>query len=202
MVKPPLSRKRQRTRAALVEATLSIIAERGFAAVTLTEVAERAGVTKGAIYSNFRGKGALLWEAAGRRRRYVVPEIRPGASLREHARAGARAIMAGMPKAEGDAAFFAELEIYARTDPELQALRLASQKSLFDAIAKGLEAELGQRLTMPARTLGLAFQALIRGFSAQWRVTPDEVSEDVVAAAIEALLIGATARSDAPHVAD
>ena len=63
MVKPPLSRKRQRTRAALVEAALAIIAERGIAAVTLDEIAARAGVTKGAIYSNYRSKGELLWEA-------------------------------------------------------------------------------------------------------------------------------------------
>jgi hypothetical protein len=42
-------------------------------------------------------------------------------------------------------------------------------------------------------------QALIRGFSAQWAQTPAEITEDVVAAAFEALLIGATtARFKAP----
>jgi AcrR family transcriptional regulator len=192
MVKPAFSRKRQRTRSALVDATLAIVAERGFAAVTLNGVAARAGVTKGAIYSNFRGKGDLLWEAVGRKLRYVIPETRPGASLRDHARAGARALMAGLPRAEHDAAFFRELDVYARTDPQLQALRSANQRTLFDAIAKGVEAELGDRLTMPARALSLGFQALIRGFSAQWTETPDEVTEDVVAATLEALLIGAT----------
>ena len=63
---------------------------------------------------------------------------------------------------------------------------------MIDAIAKGVEAALRDRLTIPARDLGLAFQALIRGFSAQWAQTPDEITEDAVASAFEALLTGAT----------
>jgi len=192
MVKRSFSPKRRRTRAALVEATLGIIDEKGFAAVTLSEVARRAGVTKGAIYSNFRGKGELLWEAAGRKLRYVIPKTKPNYSLRDHARAAALALMAGLPQSRRDAAFFSELEVYARTDPELRALRSESQKALIDAITEGVRTELDNRLTMPARNLGLAFQALIRGFSAQWSQTPDEINEDVVAAAFEALLVGAT----------
>jgi AcrR family transcriptional regulator len=192
MVKPALSPKRQRTRAALIEATLGIIADGGFGAVTLDEVARRADMTKGAIYSNFRGKGELLWAAVGRKLRYVSPAIGPGDSLREQARAAARAVMAGMPQSQSDVAFFSELEVYARTDPELRALRVESQKALIDAIAQAVQAGLGDRLVVPARDLGLAFQALIRGFSAQWAQTPDEVTEDAVANAFEALLIGAT----------
>jgi AcrR family transcriptional regulator len=192
MVNPALSPKRQRTRAALVEATLSLIDERGFAAVSLSAVARRAGVTKGAIYSNFRGKGELLWEAAGRKLRYVVPATKPGYSLSDYARAAARALMAYLPQSKRDAAFFSELEVYARTDPELRALRSENQKAVIDAIATGVRTELDGRLAIPARDLGLAFQALIRGFTAQWAQTPEEVTEDVVATAFEALLIGAT----------
>jgi AcrR family transcriptional regulator len=192
MVEPALSRKRQRTRAALIEATLAIIAERGFAAVSLSEVAARAGVTTGSIYSNFRGKGELLWEAAGRKRHYVVPEIAPGASLQEHARAAARAMLRQMPQIEGQIDFHREMLIYSRTDPELQAIQAAHWSALFDAIAAGLEAEFGDRLTLPAHTLSIGFQALIRGFSAQWGQTPAEITEDVVASTVEALLVGAT----------
>jgi AcrR family transcriptional regulator len=191
MVKPALSRKRQRTRAALIEATLALVEERGFAGVTLSEVAQRAGVTKGAIFSNFRGKGELLWAAAGTKAWYVVPSSRPGATMKEYARQGARALMASLPAAEREADFFNELHVYMRTDPELRALQGASQTALFDAITRGMESELGDRLTMPPRALSLAFQALIRGFSAQWTRTPDEVTENVVAEAFEALLVGA-----------
>jgi AcrR family transcriptional regulator len=192
MVKPALSPKRQKTRSALVGAALAIIDESGFEAVTLEAVARRAGVTKGSIYSNFRGKGELLWEAVGGKLRYVAPATRPGASLRDHACALAKAFSAWLPQSERDAAFFAELDVYARTDPELRALRATSQRAVIDAIARGVEGELSDRLTIGARELGLAFQALIRGFSAQWMQTPDEITEAVVASAFETLLIGAT----------
>ena len=132
------------------------------------------------------------WEAAGSKLRYVVPETKPGFTLKDHARAAARALMASLPQSESDADFLTELEIYARTDPELRALRSESQKTLIDAIAAGVRFELGPKLTIPPRDLGLAFQALIRGFSAQWALTPDEVTEDVAANAFEVLLVGAT----------
>ena len=193
MVKPALSRKRQRTRSALIEATLAIIAERGFGAVSLNDVAARAGVTKGSIYSNFRGKGDLLWAAAGRKRLTVVPTITPGAPLRAHARAITQALMPLIPQIEREADFHRELLVYSRTDPELAALQAAQWDALFDAIARGLEGELGERLVMPPRVLALGIQALIRGFVSQWAETPEEVTEDVVAANFEALLLGATA---------
>jgi hypothetical protein len=71
-------------------------------------------------------------------------------------------------------------------------LRAASQTAVIDAIAEGVQAALEGRLVLPARDLGLAFQALIRGFTAQWAQTPDEVTEQVVTRAFEALLVGAT----------
>ena len=192
MVNTDVSPKRQRTRAKLIEATLAIISERGFAEVSLNEVAARAGVSKGSIYSNFRGKGALLWAAAGSKRLYVLPKIRSGASLAAHSRAIARALMPLMPQIEREAAFHRELLNYSHTDPELGALMAAQWEALFDAIAQGLEAELGDRLTMPARVLALGIQAMIRGFMVQRVETPKEVTEGIVAANFEALLMGAT----------
>lgn len=192
MVKSPLSRKRQRTRAALVEAALAIIAERGIAAVTLDEIAARAGVTKGAIYSNYRSKGELLWEAVDRRRPHLTPEATPGDPAAQ-ARAVARAIMASLPEAEREAAFHSELQIYIRTDPELRAQQAEQQKAQLDDISRQLATDFGDQLTMPPRTVALAIQALILGFTAQWERTPDEVTEEVVTAALEALAIGATA---------
>jgi AcrR family transcriptional regulator len=196
-----LSRKRQRTRSALIEATLAIIAERGFAAVSLSEVAARAGVTKGSIYSNFRGKGDLLWAAAGRKRLNVIPKITPGAPLRAHARAIARALMPLIPQIEREADFHRELMIYSRSDSELGALQAAQWGALFGAIAQGLNAELGDRLTIPSRVLAVGIQALIRGFVSQWVETPEEVTEDVVAANFEALLSGAATKRKNPSAA-
>lgn len=193
MVKPPFSPKRQRTRAALVEATAAIIAERGLAAVSLDEVAARAGVTKGAIYSNYRSKGELMWEAVDRRRLHVRPQLVPGDG-KATARAVAKALFAQFPQAEREAAFYLELQGYIRTDPELRAQQAAQQKAQFDEMAQLLEAAFGDDLALSPRVLGLAVQALLLGFVSQWERTPDEVTEEVVAAAFEALAIGAGKR--------
>lgn len=48
------------TRTALLEAALFVFAERGLAAARLGDVAERAGVTRGAVYHHFADKEALF----------------------------------------------------------------------------------------------------------------------------------------------
>jgi AcrR family transcriptional regulator len=53
-------RRTAETRAMLLEAGLAAFAERGLAFASLDEVAAAAGFTKGAIYRQFRSKGAFL----------------------------------------------------------------------------------------------------------------------------------------------
>src|SRR2546422_8613693 len=48
------------TKALLLEAGLSVFAERGIEFATLDDIAEAAGFTKGAIYRQFPSKGAVL----------------------------------------------------------------------------------------------------------------------------------------------
>lgn len=50
----------QRTRASIVESALAEFADRGVRATTLEGVAERAGVTRGAVYWHFVDKQALV----------------------------------------------------------------------------------------------------------------------------------------------
>ena len=48
-----------RTRRAVIQAAAQVFAERGYAAATIAEILERAGVTKGALYFHFDSKEAL-----------------------------------------------------------------------------------------------------------------------------------------------
>ncbi|WP_067272637.1 TetR/AcrR family transcriptional regulator [Streptomyces jeddahensis] len=54
--------RRQATRQKLYEAAVSLIAEQGFSATTVDEIAERAGVAKGTVYYNFASKSVLFEE--------------------------------------------------------------------------------------------------------------------------------------------
>jgi len=53
--------KREAVRRRLLDAALAVFASRGFGNATLDEVAEAAGLTKGAIYSNFASKDDLFY---------------------------------------------------------------------------------------------------------------------------------------------
>lgn len=54
--------RRQATRQKLYEAAVTLIAEQGFSATTVDEIAERAGVAKGTVYYNFASKTDLFEE--------------------------------------------------------------------------------------------------------------------------------------------
>src|ERR1043166_4113681 len=53
-------RRTAETKALLLEAGLSVFAERGVEFATLDDIAQTAGFTKGAIYRQFPSKGAFL----------------------------------------------------------------------------------------------------------------------------------------------
>ncbi|WP_226487075.1 TetR/AcrR family transcriptional regulator [Streptomyces parvulus] len=58
----PGSSRREATRQKLYEAAVTLIAEQGFSATTVDEIAERAGVAKGTVYYNFASKAVLFEE--------------------------------------------------------------------------------------------------------------------------------------------
>jgi len=60
MVRLTRAQRRQQTRAQLLDAAGQVFARRGFHAATVDEVAEAAGYTKGAVYSNFTNKDELF----------------------------------------------------------------------------------------------------------------------------------------------
>jgi AcrR family transcriptional regulator len=56
------TRRRDETRRKIFEAAVGLIAERGFTATTVDEIAECAGVAKGTVFYNFASKNALYEE--------------------------------------------------------------------------------------------------------------------------------------------
>ena len=192
MVKGPKGGKRERTRQRLVDAALQIITERGFEAAGVEEIAARAGMTTGSIYSNYRSKADLLWDAA--QRRSLRLEFMPvaGVPLAAQARAMARAVIALMPQAKAAGNFHRDLQLHLRADPELWRRQVAQYREMFDAFAAQLTGTHGDELTMAPRDLAIATQALIWGYITQWMQSPEEITEDVVEAGFEALARGAT----------
>jgi AcrR family transcriptional regulator len=67
--------RRARTRQALLEATIGLLAEAGYAGVTTRGVAKRAGVTPGALQHHFEGRAQLVSAAAEHLRLELVRDL-------------------------------------------------------------------------------------------------------------------------------
>ena len=93
----PKGDKRERTRAKLLEAARSLIREKGYDGATLEEIAERAGMTTGAIYGNFRNRHDLFIALAQTYWAPIKPRVKPGATFLDVMRAMAEATIAAIP---------------------------------------------------------------------------------------------------------
>src|SRR5262245_66193528 len=92
----PKGDKRDRTRAALLEAARGLIREKGYGRTTLESVARRAGMTTGAIYGNFKNRDELFIALGQAYWAPVKPEVKPGATFAEAMRALAKATVAAV----------------------------------------------------------------------------------------------------------
>jgi AcrR family transcriptional regulator len=92
----------RRTRIRILQAAERLFRERGYIATSLDQVAEAAGVTKGAIYGHFKSKEELLICAidTGDDSDYA-PLYDPGVSIRERLRTYGEARAADLPDDSG-----------------------------------------------------------------------------------------------------
>ncbi|TLS43849.1 TetR/AcrR family transcriptional regulator [Streptomyces montanus] len=63
------------TRAALVQAAAQVFAESGFAGASVAKIADRAGLTLGAIYFHFKNKESLAREIVRSQPEHVAPPL-------------------------------------------------------------------------------------------------------------------------------
>src|SRR6476469_5559190 len=94
----PKGDKRERTRAALLEAARTLIREKGHERTTMEEVARRAGMTTGAIYGNFKNREELFIALGQKYWAPVKPRIKQGATFEEVMHAMAEATLEAIPE--------------------------------------------------------------------------------------------------------
>jgi AcrR family transcriptional regulator len=182
------TRKRVQTVTRLIEGATAVIAEKGFQRASLEEIAARAGLTKGAIYSNFGSKEELFLAVVAEKPLQVRISTRPDLSMKENLRAIGEDCAALLPGARAHAAFVAEFLLYALTHDDMR-VRVAEQHRarLTPAVSETFERHLADSGRPSAPALMVILQALSLGLAMQHALTPDLVTEDLVVAAFEAL---------------
>lgn len=193
--RPRRGDKRERTRAALIAATWEVIEEKGFAAVSLEEIARRVGMTRGAIYSNFPSRAELLLAVVGTRGLNISRDFSQPGTLKEQLRRFADGLIATLPNAPGTQRWHADLMVHIAADPALRAHIAAGFAGGFDEMAGQFRARHGDALAIDAHSLALAVQSLAMGFVYQCILSPDAVPERAVIEAFDALADGAIRKS-------
>jgi AcrR family transcriptional regulator len=182
--------KRARTQAALAAAALEVVAEKGFGGASLDEIAARAGMTKGAIYSNFRSKAELLLAAITAKGLTMTPTRPPGVTLREHLADMAHELAEMLERARSDARFLAEFQLYAIGDPEVREALAVVYAETFAGNARFLAGLPDLKPGVSPQRLAVALQSLSIGFLVQSFLSPESVSEAVIHDAFQALAEG------------
>jgi len=184
----PKGDKRDRTRATLLEAARAIVREKGHARTTLAAVAQRAGMTTGAIYGNFKNREELFIALGQTYWAPVKPRIKQGATFEEVMRAMAEATLEAIPERTTAAVGRLTGLAYALESPELRARVREVTAASYEFGAEWLRT-LGdpRELPMPPEHLVRVIHTLIEGLVLQRILTPQLFPDEVFYAAFEAL---------------
>jgi AcrR family transcriptional regulator len=194
----PKGDKRDRTRAALLEAARAVIRKKGYTRTTLEEVARRAGMTTGAIYGNFKNREDLFIALGETYWAPVVPRVKPGATFAEVMHAMAEATLEAIPDRTSAAVGRLTGLAYALTNPKLRARVRQITAGSYELGAEWLRSLGDEReLPMPPEHLVRVIHVLIEGLVLHRILTPELYPDEVFFAAFAALARPAAGKGSA-----
>jgi AcrR family transcriptional regulator len=192
-----LTRKERQaqTRQELIAAAATVFARRGYHKATIEEIAAEAGMTSGAIYSNFDGKEELFLAIADAQVESRVAEIEAvGDAAAGDGDAGLEAADQFRAFLESDPEWpllFYEFWSVSVRDRGLQGELAKRRDAIRDALADTLErvaGELGFELRFPAPALATAIAASLNGLAFERAADPDALPDEVFGEFIAAVL--------------
>jgi AcrR family transcriptional regulator len=179
--------RREKTRQDLLNAAETCFVTRGFHATSVDEVAERAGYTKGAVYSNFASKEDLFFGVYQRRVDHVLTDVVPGLREVGAERAFDWFATGTIQRRESDdgwlAAFF-EFWAHVLRHPELRARFAASHTRFLKPLTDGvrqLAAERGRSLRsdLTPFQVALCWNAMEVGLGLERLTQPQDVDVEL-----------------------
>jgi AcrR family transcriptional regulator len=165
-------RRRQLTREALVAAAAEVFTAKGFHAASLDEIADAAGFTRGAIYSNFGSKEELLFAVYDRLDDITLAGMadaideRGGGDPLGDATAAAAVWARLLGRSRDMIALSLELHLYALRNPEAQERLARLERQASEKLAAFIEDAFerqGLQLQMPALELADIGRAGVNG---------------------------------------
>jgi AcrR family transcriptional regulator len=170
---------KQQTRAAILAAAREVFARDGFHGARLERVAERAGFTKGAVYSAFDSKADLFMAVYEARvaERAARSRAQAPRSLAEALGAGAAEWRAVMRSERAWSAALTEFWVHASRDPALRKRFGAAHRAWRATVAESIEAAAaieGRALPVPGKRIATAVMALGNGLALEGLLGEDD----------------------------
>lgn len=199
--------KQARTRAALLATAASVFAERGYQGASVEEIAERAGYSHGAVYSNFAGKEdlflAVFEEYMAERARELAAtqeDLDESAPLEARARALADQWMERF--AADRESFLLHLEFLGQAgrEPgmaERFGTRSAAMREAVAAYISHFQEEEEAKAPLSPADLALVMRALGIGLAIEALVSPEAVRDDLYGDFVELLVTMLRAQAQA-----
>jgi AcrR family transcriptional regulator len=180
--------KRARTREKLVSAAAAIIGEKGYDRATLEEIAARAGMTRGAVYGNFKNKEELFLALITSRWKPIVPPLKPGASLKEELHILGETVAKEAQGRRSQAAVATAFQLYALTHEPMRSHLTKQNAATYRRMAKELlKVVSAKELPMSAEKLVRILDAMTTGLLFTYFQTPKLMTEEIIITAFEAL---------------
>jgi AcrR family transcriptional regulator len=183
---------RDQTRQRLMDAAQSVFVERGLAAASVEDIAEAAGYTRGAFYSNFDSKTELFLDLLRRDHDEIMRGMHEifeeeGASPADFEERILR-YYANIHRSEKSFLLWAEAKLQAARDPKFGARFAEFIRELQQAVASYVERfaqRVGAPLPMPAAQLALGLSALCDGIKFFHTLDPEAVPDEMAQAVLE-----------------
>jgi len=196
--------RQSQTRTELIDAAESLFTENGFHATSLDAVADAAGYTKGAVYSNFSSKEDLFFAVYERR---VDRHLEHVGELFDQPPDAGEAILRVVAavgdlrrrRADGGMAVILEFWTHVLRHPEHRARFAAAHNKAVEPFASALErfaAQQGITLAIPADQLATALFAMENGIGLERLTDPDAADADLPVRLVELLFEGLVRQPD------
>lgn len=173
--------RRAATQERLVGAAMRVVARHGFHGATVDAIAEEAGYSVGALYSNFDGKDDLFLSVFDGHLRWYEDRLEEAAAAPDQERAF-RDWMQAAADDPDQLLIFIEFWAYAVRRPNLRrsfAKRMAEMRAKLAEALERRARETGAPLALPAATLALVLLALGRGLGLEQLADPDAIGGEV-----------------------
>ncbi|HKH41561.1 MAG TPA: TetR/AcrR family transcriptional regulator [Solirubrobacterales bacterium] len=181
--------KQAETRRQLLDAAERVFLRRGLQGSSVEEIAAEAGFTRGAFYSNFKGKDELFVELLQDRvyRRYAQmaeeAEEQPG-TPRERLRWGIERVRDVQKGEDGSWLFRLWLECLTQAARDEEFRKLAAtfwsgNRGVLAEQSRAAFKEVGRKPPLPPKQIATAMIALDVGLAVQHLVDPDEAPLDL-----------------------